>query len=183
MTLRSISVLAAVAATLVVAGCGGSTSNSSDTAGARNAAPAGGNGGAYDYGTPAATPAAKSQTGATPTVKAVKGDLGTMLVDGQGRTLYLWEADKGVQSVCDGACAQAWPPLTTKGKPAASDGVKGSLLGTAKRSDGTLGVTYAGHPLYHYAGDAGAGQANGQGSDGFGAKWWVVSPAGAAIQG
>jgi predicted lipoprotein with Yx(FWY)xxD motif len=104
-----------------------------------------------------------------------------MLADAAGRTLYLWEADQGDKSACDGQCAQAWPPLTTDGKPAAGEGVDASLLGTSKRADGTLGVTYAGHPLYYFSGDQAAGETNGKGSDGFGAKWWPVAPDGAAI--
>jgi len=179
MKLRTASALAALAATLVVAGCGGSEDANGSSAPAKSEAPA------YDYGTQPseATPAAESKTGQAVTVQAADGALGTMLADAQGRTLYLWEADQGEQSACDGPCADAWPPLTTDGKPTPGDGVKADLLGTAKRADGTLGVTYAGHPLYYFKGDAAAGEANGQGSDGFGAKWWVVSPAGAAIEG
>ena len=105
-----------------------------------------------------------------------------MLVDAEGRSLYLWEADQGAKSACDGPCAEAWPPVTTVGEPQAGDGVDAKLLGTSKRADGTLGVTYNGHPLYYFQGDAEAGQANGQGSDGFGAPWWVVSPKGVAIE-
>jgi predicted lipoprotein with Yx(FWY)xxD motif len=173
VTLRTASTFAAVAATLFVAACGGSSNDSGAPAKSTDSAPA------YDYGTQKAesTPGAESSSAVT--VKAANG----MLADAQGRTLYLWEADQGDQSACDGPCAQAWPPLTTDGKPAAGDGAKGDLLGTSRRSDGTLGVTYAGHPLYYFAGDQAAGQANGKGSDGFGAKWWPVSPGGAAIEG
>jgi predicted lipoprotein with Yx(FWY)xxD motif len=71
--------------------------------------------------------------------------------------------------------------VTTKGAPTAGSGAQAKLLGTTKRSDGTTQVTYAGHPLYTFAGDTGAGQLNGQGSNGFGALWWAVSPAGATI--
>ena len=85
-------------------------------------------------------------------------------------------------STCSGACAQAWPPVTTTGTPKASGAVKASLLGTTKRADGSSEVTYAGHPLYTFAGDTQAGQTNGQGSNGFGAPWWVVTPAGKALQ-
>jgi predicted lipoprotein with Yx(FWY)xxD motif len=108
--------------------------------------------------------------------------LGTFLVDAKGRALYLWDADHGTMSTCSGACAQAWPPLTTAGTPKAGAKVKASLLGTTTRSDGSREVTYAGHPLYYYAGDSAAGQTSGQGSDSFGSPWWVVSPAGKAIQ-
>jgi predicted lipoprotein with Yx(FWY)xxD motif len=108
--------------------------------------------------------------------------LGTFLVDAKGRALYLWDADHGSMSTCSGACAQAWPPLTAAGTPKAAGQVKSSLLGTTTRSDGSREVTYAGHPLYYFAGDSAPGQTTGQGSDGFGSPWWVVSPAGTAIQ-
>ena len=159
-------------AATVAAGCGGnsspSTNGSSDS------------GGAYSSGAATNTPAAPSSSAAT--VKTATGAAGTFLVDAKGRALYLWVADKGSTSTCSGSCAQAWPPLTTTGKPQASTGAKASLLGTTKRSDGTLEVTYAGHPLYYFAGDAKPGQTNGQGSDGFGADWWVVAPDGNAIE-
>ena len=77
-----------------------------------------------------------------------------MLVDAKGRTLYLFEADKGPMSACGGACASVWPPLMTTGKPTAGPGVTASKLGTTKRSDGATEVTYNGHPLYTYAGDS-----------------------------
>jgi predicted lipoprotein with Yx(FWY)xxD motif len=108
--------------------------------------------------------------------------LGTFLVDGNGRALYLWDADHGSKSTCAGACAQAWPPVTTTATPKASGAVKASLLGTTKRADGSREITYAGHPLYTFAGDTQAGQTTGQGSNGFGAPWWVVTPAGKALQ-
>ena len=108
--------------------------------------------------------------------------LGKILVDGAGRTLYLWEADTGKASTCDGACASAWPPLTTTGKPMAGPGVSASKLGTIERSDGTSEVTYNGHPLYRFSGDSAPGQTNGQGSNGFGAAWYVLAPAGNAIE-
>ena len=113
-------------------------------------------------------------------VETHSGDLGTFLTDGSGRTLYLFVADHGGTSACTGACASAWPPLTTKGEPVASGQVKAGLLGTISRG-GSRQVTYAGHPLYYFAGDTSTGQTTGQGSNGFGATWWVVSPAGAAI--
>jgi predicted lipoprotein with Yx(FWY)xxD motif len=107
--------------------------------------------------------------------------LGTILTDARGRTLYLWVADKGGMSSCSGACAQAWPPLTTAGRAMAGNGAQASMLGTTRRADGTLQVTYAGHPLYYYAGDTAAGQTTGQASDQFGADWFVVAPNGHAI--
>ena len=168
-------ILPVLAAATLAAACGGSSSptNTSSSSGS-------GSGGAYSSGAATSTPAAPSTSGAT--VKTATGEAGTFLVDAKGRALYLWVADKGSQSTCSGACAQAWPPLTTTGKPQAGTGAKSSLLGTTKRSDGTLEVTYAGHPLYYYVGDATPGQTSGQGSDGFGADWWVVAPNGKAIE-
>ncbi|THA77011.1 hypothetical protein E6R60_10555 [Streptomyces sp. A0642] len=130
-----------------------------------------------DSGAASPTPSATG-TRAAGTVAAASGPLGTILVDGQGRTLYLWEADTGSRSTCDGDCATAWPPVTVTGKPVAGKGVQASLLGTTKRADGRTEITYNGHPLYRYAGDTRAGDTNGQGSNGFGAAWYVLDTAG-----
>jgi predicted lipoprotein with Yx(FWY)xxD motif len=155
----------ALASALVLAACGSSSSSStSSTATTSGAAK------------PASSPRPASVVGTS------SSSLGTFLVDAKGRALYLWDADHGSKSVCSGACATAWPPLTTTGMPKAGGKAESSLLGTTTRADGSREVTYAGHPLYYYAGDSGAGQTNGQGSDSFGSPWWVVSPAGKAIQ-
>jgi predicted lipoprotein with Yx(FWY)xxD motif len=114
-------------------------------------------------------------------VDARTGPDGTYLTDGSGRTLYLFLADKSGASTCSGACATAWPPLTTTSKASAGGGVTASDLGTVTRSDGTKQVTYNGHPLYYFARDTSAGRADGQGLTGFGAAWWIVSPVGMAI--
>jgi predicted lipoprotein with Yx(FWY)xxD motif len=95
--------------------------------------------------------------------------------------VYLWVKDTGGTSACSGACAGAWPPVTTTGSATASGSAKASGLGTITRSDGTKQVTYDGHPLYFFSGDSGPGTATGQGSDGFGAKWWLVSPTGSDV--
>jgi predicted lipoprotein with Yx(FWY)xxD motif len=115
-------------------------------------------------------------------VSTKTSSLGTFLVDAKGRSLYLWDADHGSMSACSGDCAHDWPPLTTATTPKASGAAKASLLGTTTRADGSREVTYAGHPLYYYVGDSTPGQTTGQGSDSFGSPWWVVSPAGKAIQ-
>jgi len=114
-------------------------------------------------------------------LKLRKTDLGTVLVDSRGFTLYLFEADKGKQSVCYGKCAQFWPPLLTTGKPVAGAGLKASLLGVTMRKGGAHQVTYAGHPLYFFAEDTKAGQTNGQGVTGFGAAWYVLAASGHKI--
>jgi predicted lipoprotein with Yx(FWY)xxD motif len=161
----------AVAAALVLAACGGSSSSSSS-----------GSSSTPGYGTAKPSTSNTSNSSGAASVSTKTSSLGTFLVDGKGRALYLWDADHGSKSACSGACAQAWPPLTTTGTPKASGAVKASLLGTTKRTDGTSEVTYAGHPLYYFAGDTQPGQTTGQGSNGFGAPWWVVTPAGKALQ-
>ena len=110
------------------------------------------------------------------------GPAGTYLVDGTGKSLYLFIIDTGGKSMCSGPCAQVWPPLTTNGKPTASSGVTASKLTTITRSDGSTQVVYAGHPLYYFVGDTSAGATNGQGINNFGGLWWLLSPAGMAIQ-
>jgi predicted lipoprotein with Yx(FWY)xxD motif len=107
--------------------------------------------------------------------------LGRILVDSKGITLYDFVADKHMASTCYGACAALWPPLLTHGKPVAGPGVRGSLLGTTKRTDGKLEVTYNGHPLYYYVADRKPGQTTGQGLNQFGGPWWVISAAGREI--
>jgi hypothetical protein len=95
----------------------------------------------------------------------------------------MWAKDTNDTSACTGACAGAWPPVTTTGTATASGTAKASELGTITRSDGTKQVTYDGHPLYYFAGDSGPGTATGQGSDNFGAKWWLVAPSGGSVTG
>jgi predicted lipoprotein with Yx(FWY)xxD motif len=107
--------------------------------------------------------------------------MGTYLTGASGRALYLWVADKGGKSACSGACASTWPPVIAKGTPSASGSAMSADLGTTARSDGSKQVTYKGHPLYYYAADTSAGQTTGQGSNQFGAKWWLVAPSGSGI--
>jgi predicted lipoprotein with Yx(FWY)xxD motif len=151
---------ATVAIAMVAAGCGGKTSSSSSSAPASSSATA--NGGA---------------------TVAVKGStLGAILVDGKGRTLYLFEKDQGTTSSCYGACAGGWPPYTTNGAPRAGAGVSASLLGTTTRTDGKTEVTYHCHPLYYFAGDRKPGDSNGEGLKAFGAEWYVLSAAGNKVE-
>jgi predicted lipoprotein with Yx(FWY)xxD motif len=155
---RPIGLLAAAAVplvTLAVAGCGSSND------------------------TPAAT--VKPASGSSATVSVANTGLGNILVDSQGRTLYLFAKDTGTKSTCSGGCAVAWPPLRASGKPTAGGGAKASLLGTTPRSDGKPQVTYDGHPLYGYQGDSKPGDTTGQGINGFGAPWYVLSPTGNEI--
>jgi predicted lipoprotein with Yx(FWY)xxD motif len=160
----AVVVLAVVAVVAIADSGGGSTSSSASSS---------------PYMAPAA-PAATTARAST-AIKLADHGLGRMLVDGRGRTLYLWKADRTNKSMCSGACAQAWPPLRGTGAPKAGSGVNAKLLHVFTRADGTKQVSYAGHPLYLFAGDTAAGQANGQGSDAFGALWFAVGPRGAAI--
>jgi predicted lipoprotein with Yx(FWY)xxD motif len=162
--------LAPAATALVIAGCGGGASGNAQQSNASGGAPAAESNTTANAGVAAGT-----------SVGLRKLKVGTALVDGQGRTLYLFEADKGPNSTCGGGCASLWPPATTSGKPTAGPGVDAAKLGTTKRSDGTLEVTYNGHPLYRYAPDTKAGDATGQGLNQFGAKWYVLAASGSKI--
>ena len=155
---------------LVVAGCGGGSSSSSPAASA---------GGGYAASAPA-TAAAPKAAGAT-TIAVHQTKLGTILVGPTGRTLYLFEADKGGKSACSGGCASIWPPLTTTAAPKAGTGALPGKLGTIAGPGGKQQVTYAGHPLYYYAADGKPGDTAGQGLNQFGAEWYVLAPSGSKI--
>jgi predicted lipoprotein with Yx(FWY)xxD motif len=124
--------------------------------------------------------AAAPKAAAGVTVKVATTKLGRILTDGNGRTLYLFEKDKGKASSCSGACAGIWPPLTAA-TGVAGPGALASDLGSIKRPDGTTEATYAGHPLYTYAGDSKPGDTHGQGLDQFGAQWYALAPDGKKI--
>jgi predicted lipoprotein with Yx(FWY)xxD motif len=159
-----VALAALVAVGALAAGCGSGSGS--------------GGGGIYGGGGPAST--GGGPTGVA-TVTASSTRLGMVLVDGSGRTLYLFEKDQPDQSACSGACAAAWPVDNSTGTPKAGSGIKASLLGTIRRGDNTTQVTYNHHPLYYYSGDSGAGQQNGQGLNAFGAAWFVVAPAGGKV--
>jgi predicted lipoprotein with Yx(FWY)xxD motif len=108
--------------------------------------------------------------------------LGHILVDGHGRTLYLFGKDRRGKSACRGQCAGYWPPLITAGRPRALAGAKASLLGTTRRADGRMQVTYKHHPVYRFVKDTKKGQTNGEGLNIFGGTWYAVSPAGSKIK-
>jgi predicted lipoprotein with Yx(FWY)xxD motif len=120
-----------------------------------------------------------SRTGAT--VNLRKTSLGRVLVNSKGHTLYLFRKDRNGKSSCSGSCAKFWPPLLHHGKPTAGSGVKASLLGTTRRNNGSLQVTYNKHPLYTYTLDRKAGQTKGEGILAFGARWYAVSANGRAV--
>jgi predicted lipoprotein with Yx(FWY)xxD motif len=131
---------------------------------------------------PSGTTASNTASAATVRTAAVAG-VGTVLVDGSGRTLYLFEPDNHANPTCSGSCASAWPPLMATGTPTAGGSARSSLLGTVRNPDGQLQVTYDHWPLYTFAGDAGPGQAHGQGINSFGGPWWVVDASGTAVTG
>jgi predicted lipoprotein with Yx(FWY)xxD motif len=112
------------------------------------------------------------------TVHVAKTDLGNVLVNSKGRTLYHFLADEGTTSACSGACATNWPPLRASGTPKAGKGTQASLLTTSPRSDGKAQVVYNGHPLYTFQGDKKSGDTTGQGVNAFGAQWFAVSGTG-----
>jgi predicted lipoprotein with Yx(FWY)xxD motif len=178
--------LAAVATALVVAGCGGGGGSSS-----------GSSGGAYGGGGgSSSSEESSSQTGAyAPPAKgseeepasageaanvslAPVGDLGKVLVESKGLTLYDFHKDEGGMSSCYGACAEAWPPLLTTGAPQPGNGASASMLGTVERKDGTMQVTYAGHPLYTFVEDEKPGESNGNDVKAFGGQWYALKGSG-----
>jgi predicted lipoprotein with Yx(FWY)xxD motif len=122
-----------------------------------------------------------STAGGAAVVKVRATGLGRVLTDSRGFTLYLFLADKSGKSACYGSCASFWPALVTTGKPKIGAGAKAGLLGTTKRRNGQLQVTYAGHPLYRFALDKKAGQTSGEGLNDFGAHWYAVSAAGKKV--
>jgi predicted lipoprotein with Yx(FWY)xxD motif len=115
-------------------------------------------------------------------LKVVASDYGQILADGRGRALYLFTSDDGNGSACSGDCAIAWPPYLVKSKPRAVAGAKPGLVGTTRRSDGKLQVTYAGHPVYYYEGDRSPGEVNCQAAVEFGGYWYVLRSNGKAVR-
>ena len=156
---RSTNLLACAAAvllaTLVLAGCGSGASATAQAAPAKTAS-----------GHPATVDVANNSK------------LGKILVDSQGRTLYLFQKDSGTTSSCTGACAAAWPPLRSSGNPVVLGAANASLVETTVRSDGKPQATYNGHPLYSFVMDTEPGDTNGEGLTAFGGTWFAVSPAG-----
>jgi predicted lipoprotein with Yx(FWY)xxD motif len=169
-TTRLALTLSAVAlAAVALAACSSGTTAASTPAPAAPVAPS------------AAAPssAAPAPSSAAATVMTHTGTLGTYLVDGSGKTLYLYTPDISTTSTCTAACAAAWPPLTVTGTPGAGTGAQSSLLGTSPRADGTTQVTYNGHPLYYFAADKAAGDTTGQGVMSI---WYVLGATGNAIK-
>lgn len=168
-----------VAAALAVAGCGGDDDETAAPAAEATAT-------ATETGDTAAETgdAAEPGDGATEAEEAARepkgarivlgdSEFGDMLYDGSRQAIYVFENDGEDETVCYGECAEAWPPVFTKGEPRAGDGVDDDLLGTLERRDGRLQVTYAGRPLYYYAHE-GPGEVRCHNVDLNGGLWWVV---------
>jgi predicted lipoprotein with Yx(FWY)xxD motif len=177
----AVGALALVAA-MLIAGCGGGGSSSSTAANeaapaeaeAKEEKPAVEETAAKETAKPAAE--AEPEGEATPVSLGEASGVGKILVDEEGMTLYYFQKDqKGSgKSKCEGACAEAWPPLITEGEPEAMTGVKAAMLGTIQRKDGTTQVTYAGWPLYTFVEDKKPGEDNGTDSKAFGASWYPL---------
>lgn len=159
--------LLALVAVLAIAGCGSSSDSSSGGVyGGKGSA------GTSDTTTAKAPPGAES--GAAVLTVATAPKVGAILVNSDGFTVYDFHKDKGTTSSCYGACEGVWPPVTTEGAPQVGEGASSSKLGTTKRKDGTVQVTYAGHPLYTYAADKKPGEANGHDFSSYGAQWYAL---------
>ncbi len=159
--------LLAVVGAVVIAGCGGGGSSSSSSATSGMGAES------------KAVSAGESNGGGTIAGAEIEG-LGAVLVDSEGMTVYEFTEDEGSKSVCYEECESAWPPVVASGKPSAGEGAMSSALGTTKRKDGTMQVTYEGHPLYTFSGDKAPGEANGQEAEGV---WFALNESGSAVEG
>lgn len=173
MRARDLTILSTIALSilaLVAAGCGSSDSSSSSTAATTAST---------------STSASSGKSGKAVTIDVADNpDLGQILTDGDGNTVYLFEKDDGNESYCTSSeCVAAWPPVTTSGDVTAGAGADQSLIGTVQREDGTEQVTYDGHPLYLYAGDSKPGDTTGNGLDQFGAEWYALTPDGSNAEG
>jgi len=173
---------AAAAALVLLAGCASSTSTTTTSTGTSATSAPAGAGGYRGYGTSVAVSRTKTASTAATTVSVEHTKLGAILAAGPHMlSVYLFEADTGGKSACSGACATAWPPVTTGAAPVAGAGASAAALGTITRSDGTHQVTYAGHPLYYFVEDKAAGDVLGQGVTAFGAPWYVLQPSGSKL--
>lgn len=175
-----VAALAVALGMFIIAGCGSSSSSDSTSAGSGGGLYGGGSsgGGSSDSSTTSGGSSSTATVAGDGIVKTGKSDLGDVIVDSKGFTLYDFHKDSGTTSACYGACAKVWPPLLAKKNPQAQGGAKRSLLGTTTRNDGTTQVTYSGHPLYTYLGDKAPGDTKGNDFSQFGAQWYALTPAG-----
>jgi predicted lipoprotein with Yx(FWY)xxD motif len=164
---RSSCACCLLVALAVLAGCGGD-SGTTDSDPTTSTRPASSEGSGTD----------KPKKGAWGVVFGAQSeDHGIVLYDLSGHTLYAFGGDEGTTSTCYGACAKTWPPALTEGKPKADGEASPAKVGTTKRKDGTVQLTYAGHPLYTYAPERGA-EVRGNGRRSFGGEWYAIRPDG-----
>lgn len=173
-------------AAIVIAGCGGGggggygSGESSSSSSNENASSESSSGSGSRYGGSSESKSASSES--APGAESGAGvvslgnvqKLGMVLVDSSGMTLYDFHKDQGTTSSCYGPCAEGWPPMLTEGEPTVGNGATASKLGTTERKDGTMQVTYAGHPLYTFVEDKKPGEANGNDVSAFGAQWYAL---------
>jgi predicted lipoprotein with Yx(FWY)xxD motif len=181
----------------LVAACGGSSQsptssggNATSTSASATSGGGGVYGGAYGYGSSASGSSSSGSSSSAPPagssgatlVSTKHNKLGMILAAGPKQlTVYLFEGDKGAVSNCTGACASAWPPVTTTATPSPHGQAVAADLGMITRADGTKQVTYKGHPLYYFVRDKDSADAYGQGLKAFGAGWYVLAPSGQKI--
>ena len=132
-----------------------------------------GDGGEDEPSASAPPPEAVKEEAAGTEIVLGDSEYGSMLFNAKRQAIYIFENDPNGESVCYDECAEAWPPVYTKGEPKARDGVRASLLGTVKRRDGKVQVTYADQPLYYYVNE-GPGEVRCHNIDLNGGLWWVV---------
>lgn len=173
-------------AAIVVAGCGGGSGTSSSyggssskeeaSSGNEDASNESSSGPGNRYGNGSESKSASSESGGGAMVVSLGNaqKLGMILVDSNGMTVYDFHKDKGTTSSCYGPCAEGWPPVLTEGEPEVGNGASSSKLGTTERKDGTMQVTYAGHPLYTFVADKNPGEANGNDVSAFGGQWYAL---------
>ena len=155
-----------------LAGCGASSSKSSFSASSATIT-------APTKPAPAMRPAPAKRP--KPIVKIVHSQYGQILADNRGQAFYAFAKENSGRSQCYGACATRWPPVLAKGKLAAGPGAQTRLLGSTRRTDGRLQLTYAGHPLYYYDADR-PGRVLCQGAEEFGGLWLVVRGSGQPVR-
>jgi len=201
MKTNGLALLAVLAvAAIAIAGCGGGSSTGSSYGGSsskeekssssENASSESSNGVGNRYGAKSEgegegenkSASSESPAGAESGARIVSlgnaQKLGMVLVDSSGMTLYDFHKDKGTTSSCYGPCAEGWPPMLTEGEPTVGNGASASKLGTTERKDGTMQVTYAGHPLYTFVEDKKPGEANGNDVSAFGGQWYALKGSG-----
>jgi predicted lipoprotein with Yx(FWY)xxD motif len=182
MPMSRLLAIAAILASLGLAACGDDEGSPTTTSPAQGA---GGDSGAAtdatgDEGRASGGGNGKQAAGGTE-IEVADSQYGSILFGPSKQAIYLFDKENSATSQCYGACAEAWPPVLTKGAPRAGDGVDAKLLGTTKRDDGTVQATYNGHPLYYYVDDP-PGEVLCHNVEEFGGLWLVLDPSGEAVQ-